>query len=87
MSRAGNVRPYRDRMGSIAADAEFEILEKKYQPFLEMHGIEDIFGVFDIVQAQPEDAVTGKLIWIQERDLRIELKKDITRIFNRHFVD
>jgi hypothetical protein len=81
------LKPYRDRMSSIVADPEFKSLEKKYQPYLELHGFEDIFGVFDIKQAPSGEAITGKLIWHSEYDLPIDLKKDITKIFNRYFVE
>lgn len=87
MSGASIAKPYRDRMASIVTDPEFEILYKKYLPYLELHGIEEIFGVFDVVQASPEEAITGKLIWHPEYDLPLELKKDIIRIFHRHFKD
>jgi hypothetical protein len=74
-------------MSSIVADPEFKTLEKKYQPYLELHGIEEIFGVFDIKQAPPGEALTAKLIWHSEYDLPIDLKKDIIKIFNKYFVD
>ena len=74
-------------MSSIIADPEFETLEKKHQPYFELHGIEGIFGVFDIKQTPPGEAITGKLIWHSEYDLHIDLKKDITNIFDRYFID
>jgi hypothetical protein len=74
-------------MSSIMADPEFQTLEKKYKPYLDLHGIGEIFGVFDIKQAPPGEAITGKLIWHSEHDLPIDLKKDITKIFDRYFID
>ncbi len=79
MDDADILKPYRDRMSSIVTDPEFDILEKKYQLYLDLHGIEEIFGVFDIKQTQTGEAITGKLIWHSEYDLRIDLKKDITK--------
>ncbi len=74
-------------MGSIVVDPEFKTLEKKYQPYLELHGIEEILDVFDIKQSPPCETITGKLIWHSEYDLPIDLKKDIIKIFNKYFVD
>jgi len=78
---------YQNRMNSIVTDPEFQVLEKKYQSYLDLHDIEEIFGVFDIKQGPPGEAITGKLIWHSEYDLPIDLKKDITKIFNKYFVD
>jgi len=46
-----------------------------------------IFDVFDIKQATSGEAITGKLIWHSEYDLPIDLKKDISKIFDKYFVD
>ena len=74
-------------MSSIVADPEFITLEKKYQPYFELHCIEEIFSFFDIKQTPPGEAITGNLIWHSENDLPINLKKDITNIFDRYFID
>ncbi|WP_462266469.1 hypothetical protein [Mucilaginibacter sp.] len=87
MEGTNNLKSYQERMSSIMADPEFQLIQKKYQPYLDLHGIEEILGVFDIKQAPPGEAITGKLIWHSEYDLPIDLKKDITKIFNKYFVN
>jgi hypothetical protein len=78
---------YSDRMQSFVTDPELKLLEDKYEPYLDIHVIEDILEVCDIIQAKPGEPVTGKLIWHTEHDLPIELKKDIIKLYRRHFVN
>jgi hypothetical protein len=87
MTQSSILDTYQNRMSNVVADPEFKSLEEKYRPYLDLHGIEKIFDVFDIKQAPPGEAITGKLIWHSEYDLPIDLKKDITMIFNKYFVD
>jgi len=78
--------PYRERMFRFVKDPELAQLEKKYEPYLDLHDLEEISELYDIVQAPPNDAITGRLIWTTQRDLPIDLKKDIIAIYSRYFV-
>ncbi|MEO3402388.1 hypothetical protein AAFN85_00695 [Mucilaginibacter sp. CAU 1740] len=87
MTQSSILDTYQNRMSNVVADPEFKSLEEKYRPYLDLYGIQDIFDVFDVKQAPSGEAITGKLIWHSEYDLPIDLKKDITKIFNNYFVD
>ena len=78
-------RTYSERMQAFVTDPELKVLEGKYEPYLDIHVIEDILAVCDVIQAPAGDSVTGKLIWHTEHDLPIELKRDIIKLYRRHF--
>jgi hypothetical protein len=42
---------------SQKTDSKFEMLEKKYQRYLDLHSIEEIFGVFQIKQSPPIESL------------------------------
>lgn len=82
-----HAKPYRERMFSLVADPELKAMEIRYEPYLDIHAIEDVLEGCDIIQASPEDVPTGKLIWKEGYDLPLELKRDIINLYNKHFID
>jgi len=87
MAVSENFKTYSNRMQTFVSDPELPLLDKKYAPYLELYKIDDVLDTFDIIQNPVSDSLTGKLIWNTDYDLPTELKKDLMRIFNRHFVD
>jgi len=79
--------PYRERMFEFITDPELAQLDKKYEPYLNLHEIDAISDLFDVVQGAKNEAISGRLIWTTQRNLPIELKKDIIAIYSRYFVD
>lgn len=79
--------PYRERMFEFSKDPELTQLDKKYEPYLNLHEIETVSDLFDVVQGSKNDAISGRLVWTTQRDLPIELKKDIIAIYSRYFVE
>jgi hypothetical protein len=77
MSEFENAKPYRDRMQSFVSDPDLKALDEKYEPYLDIHQIDNVLDACD----------TGKLIWDTEYDYPTDLKRDIILLFNRHFVD
>jgi len=49
----------------------------KNKRLLILHNIKGVSHLFDIVDAPFNSALTGRLVSIVQRDLRIELKKDV----------
>ncbi|WPV01660.1 hypothetical protein SNE26_07725 [Mucilaginibacter sp. cycad4] len=80
-------RNYQDRLFAFINDSELAVIDTKFEPYFELHKIEDIFDLFDVVQSAPDDAITGKLVWKMQRDLPIELKKAVIAVYNKYFVD
>ncbi|WP_158825691.1 hypothetical protein [Mucilaginibacter lacusdianchii] len=66
---------------------EIPPLNEKYDSYFDLHGIEDIGDLFDVIQVHNSPDITGKLIWKGNHDLPTELIRDITQLFNRYFVD
>lgn len=79
--------PYRERMFKFVKDPELDQLDEKYEAFLDLHNIETVSELYDVVEASKYNALTGKLVWTIQRDLPIELKRDIIRIYSKYFVD
>lgn len=67
-------KPYRERLFSLVADPALKAMESKYEPYLDLHAIEDVLEGCDIIQSNPGESVTGKLIWKEGYDLPLELK-------------
>jgi hypothetical protein len=86
MSKNENVKPYRDRIQNFVTDPDLKALDKKYEPYLDIHEIE-ILDTFDIIQNPSDKPITGKLIWNRDFDYPTELKRDIILLYNRHFID
>lgn len=84
---SSSTKSYSDRMQDFVTDPEIQQLEKKYEPYLDIHVIEDFLEVCDIVKAPIGEPITGKLIWKADYDLPLEMKKDIINLFNKHFVN
>lgn len=80
-------KSFNDRIQSFATDPELAILDKKYDPYLEIHKIDDILDTCDIIETPPSEAISAKLWWNTDYDLPTELKRDVIKLFNRHFVD
>jgi hypothetical protein len=80
-------KTFSDRMQDFVTDPEIKMLEAKYEPYLDLHVIEFLLEVCDVVKAPLGEPVTGKLIWKTDRDLPIELKKDIIKLYRRHFIN
>ncbi|MXV52027.1 hypothetical protein GS399_13680 [Pedobacter sp. HMF7647] len=78
-------KSYSDRMQEFVTDPEIKKMEDKYEPYLEIHEMEDVLEGCDIIQSSPGEAVTGKLIWKSNYDLPLDLKKDIIALYNKHF--
>lgn len=78
---------YRERIFRFVRDYDLAQLEKKYEPYLNLHDLEELSKLYDIVQASPNEAITGRLIWTTERDLPIELKKDIIAVYSKYFIE
>lgn len=87
MTVSENLKTYSERMQSFVSDPEFIDLDKKYDPYLDLHQIDDVFDTFDIIQNPVTEIVSGKLVWNTELELPKELKKDLISLFDRHFVD
>jgi hypothetical protein len=87
MTTSEGIKSYSDRMQSFVTDAELFELDKKYDPYLELHQIDDVLDTFDIIQNAPNEMISGKLIWDTRFDLPTEFKRDIITLYNRHFVD
>jgi hypothetical protein len=77
-------KSYSERMKSLMADPDVEFINTKFTPYFELHKITDMFDVCEVMQAQ-SGASAGKLVWRTDHDLPIELKKDIIKLFRRHF--
>jgi hypothetical protein len=78
-------KPYRERLFDFVKDPELKEIDTKFEPYFELHGIEDASDLFDVVQSLP-NAITGRLVWKTQRDLPIELKKAIIGVYSRYFV-
>ncbi|WP_179415965.1 hypothetical protein HDF19_06695 [Mucilaginibacter sp. E4BP6] len=78
---------YSDRMQNIIADPELQVLDQKYEPYLDLHQTENLMDACDIIPNPSTEPVTGKLIWKEGYDYPIEIKRDIITLYNRHFVD
>jgi hypothetical protein len=87
MTVSENFKTYSKRMQSFVSDPELLDLDTKYDPYLELHQIDDVLDTFEIIQNTATETLTGKLIWNTELELPTELKKDLMRLFDRHFVD
>lgn len=87
MTAEQQAKPYRERMFSLVADPELKAMEIRYEPYLDIHAIEDVLEGCDIIQANPGDVPTGKLIWKEGYDLPLELKRDIITLYNKYFID
>jgi hypothetical protein len=87
MCESENIRPYRDRMQSFVTDPDLKALDEKYQPYLDIHQIDNVLNACDIIQNPPTEKITGKLIWNADYDYPTDLKRDIILLYNRHFID
>ncbi|MDB4918805.1 hypothetical protein [Mucilaginibacter sp.] len=87
MTEQDTPKSYSDRMQSFVTDPDLKALDKKYEPYLEIHQIEDVMEACDIIQNPSNETVMGKLIWNTDYDYPTELKRDIILLYNRHFVD
>lgn len=87
MDEQSSGKSYSDRMQSFVSDPELELLDLKYDPYLEIHQIDDVLFGCDIIQNPPDQLITGKLIWKEGYDVPLDLKKDILNLYNKHFVD
>ncbi|MDB5122513.1 MAG: hypothetical protein JWP94_642 [Mucilaginibacter sp.] len=80
-------KSYSDRMQLFVTDPELQSLDLKYDPYLEIHEMDDVLTGCDIVQISTGDKENGKLVWNTEYDLPTELKRDIISLFNKHFAE
>jgi len=80
------IKSYSERMQSFVTDPEVKLIDAKYDPYFELHLIEGMFAICDVVQSN-SGVTIGKLIWRTEHELPIELKKDIIKLFRRHFAN
>ncbi|WCT13369.1 hypothetical protein [Mucilaginibacter jinjuensis] len=78
---------YKARLFRFFNDPKHDLLDKKYAAFLELHDIEAVSDLYEIVESAPNDALCGRLIWTTEWDLSIELKTDILNVYSNHFVE
>jgi hypothetical protein len=78
---------YSDRLQNIVADPELRVLDKKYEPYLDLHQIDNLMDACDIIQNSSTESVTGKLIWKDGYDYPSEIKRDIITLYNKHFVN
>ncbi|SEM76952.1 hypothetical protein SAMN05192574_101754 [Mucilaginibacter gossypiicola] len=76
---------HQDRVFAFINDKEFAAIGQRFEPFFELHKIEVIFDLFDVVQSDSCGNNTAKLIWKTQRDLPIELKKAIIDVYSRYF--
>lgn len=76
---------YQDRLFSFINDKEFAAIGQRFEPYFELHKIEVIFDLFDVIQSDSGGNNTAKLIWKTQRDLPIELKKAVIDVFSRYF--
>jgi hypothetical protein len=76
---------YQDRLFAFINDNELAAIGQRFQPYFELHKIEHIFDLFDVVQSATNDITIGKLIWKTQRDLPIELKRAVIDVYSRHF--
>lgn len=79
-------KSYSERMQGFVTDPEVQQIDAKYDPYFELHLIEGIFSICDVIQSH-SGINTGKLIWKTEHDLPIELKKDVIKLFRKHFAN
>jgi hypothetical protein len=78
-------KTYSDRMQDFVVEASS--LNNKYEPYLDIHEIDDLRDCFDIVQIPGNKTPVGKIIWKDNYDLPVDIVRDIMLLFNRHFVD
>ena len=76
---------YQDRLFAFINDKEFATIGQRFKPYFELHKIEGIFDLFDVIQSDSGDINTAKLIWKTQRDLPIELKKAVIDVYGRYF--
>jgi hypothetical protein len=76
---------YQDRVFAFINDKVFAVIDQRFKPYFELHKIEVIFDLFDLVQSASGDITTVKLIWKTQRDLPIELKKAVIDVYGRYF--
>jgi|GEM_PF-4281277 len=77
-------KTYSDRMQDFVVEAAN--LNDKYEPYLDIHSIDDLRDCFDIVQIPGDKIPGGKIIWKDNYDLPLDIVKDIMLLFNRHFI-
>jgi hypothetical protein len=85
MTLIGENKTYSDRMQNFVVEASS--LNNKYEPYLEIHEIDDLRDCFDIVQIPGNKTPAGKIIWKDNYDLPVDIVKDVMLLFSRHFVD
>ena len=78
-------KTYSDRMQDFVVESSS--LNNKYEPYLDIHKIDDLRDCFDIVQIPGNNPPVGKIIWNDNYDLPVDIAKDIMLLFKRHFVD
>jgi hypothetical protein len=76
---------YKDRLFAFINDKEFAAIGQRFKPYFELHKIEGIFDLFDVIQSDSGGNNTAKLIWKTQRDLPIELKKAVIDVYGRYF--
>ncbi|WEA03852.1 hypothetical protein [Mucilaginibacter sp. SJ] len=76
---------YQDRVFAFINDKEFATIDQRFKPYFELHKIEGIFDLFDVIQSDSGGNNTAKLIWKTQWDLPIELKKAVIDVYSRHF--
>ncbi|MEO3406008.1 hypothetical protein AAFN85_19005 [Mucilaginibacter sp. CAU 1740] len=76
---------YQNRLFAFINDNELAAIGQRFQPYFELHKIEHIFDLFDVVQSATNDITIGKLIWKTKWDLPIELKKAVINVNSSYF--
>ena len=76
-----------DVFKAFVNDPLLDELDKKFEPYLEIHQIDDIRDTFNLVVEDKNAAILDyKLFWNTDLDLPTELKKDILNLYNKHFL-